>query len=215
MEMNQPTMHINEFGSLLAMPGYQIYEYQLILVLPEALKEKIRKQKQQFYTRFNLPQASTAGIFLPLVKFRQRQLLEQKVRFALNQLITGWRPFPVNLKDYGFQPTHSVYIPVTSRNKLQEAVKSLRTINHLLKLDKDQTAFYPADHQVTIASRLRPGVYEQASQEYAHRHFTGQFMADAALLLKRKMGEPYWQIAQRYEFRDLPVGAVQASLFQV
>lgn len=215
MEINQPAMQINEYGNLLAMPGYQVYEYQLILVIPEALKEKIKKQRQHFFEQFNLPPSSSAGIFLPLVKFRQRQLLEQKLRYALNQLILGWRPFTVNLKDYASQPSHSIYIPVTSKNKLQDAVKNLKSINHLMKLDKEQSAFYPNDHQVTIASRLKPGVFEQSWQHYAHRHFTGQFMADAALLLKRRQGEAHWQIAQRFEFRDLPVGAVQASLFQV
>ncbi|ULQ52373.1 hypothetical protein [Flavihumibacter fluvii] len=215
MQTIQPAMEVNQFGNLLAMPGYQVYEYQLILVLPEALKDKLKKVKQQFVEQFNLPASASSAIFLPLVKFRQRQLLEQKVRHALNQLIMGWRPFTVNLKDYASQPSHSIFIPVTSKNRLQDCVKSIKSIQHLLRLDKEQAAFFPAEHQVIVASRLKPGIYEKAWQQYATRHFTGQFQADAALLLKRKAGDQHWQIAQRFEFRDLPVGIVQTSLFQV
>jgi 2'-5' RNA ligase len=214
MKTNQPAMEINQFGSLQALPGYQVYEYQLVLVLPEALKDKLRKVKLQFFEQFNLPAVASMAILLPLVKFKQRQLLEQKLRHSLNQLVMGWRPFTVNLKDYACQPSHSIYIPVTSKNKLQDCVRSLKTMQQLMRLDKDQQAFFPAEHQVVVASRLKPGVYEKAWQVYAHRQFTGQFQADAALLLKRRSGDMHWQIAQRFEFRNLPVGTVQACLFE-
>ena len=215
MNTNQAAMEINQLGNLQALPGYQVYEFQLVLVLPEALKEKLRKVKQQFFEQFNLPAVSSMSVLLPLVKFRQRQLLEQKLRFGLNQLIMGWRPFTVNLKDYAAQPSHSIYIPVTSKNKLQDCVRSLKTIQQLLRPDKEQQPFFPGEHQVVVASRLKPGVFEKAWQVYANRHFTGQFQADAALLLKRKAGDVHWQIAQRFEFRNLPVGTVQTSLFEV
>jgi hypothetical protein len=214
MQTNQPLMEINQYGSLQALPGYQVYEYQLVLVIPEALKEKLRKVKMQFFEQFNLPAVSSMAILLPLVKFKQRQILEQKVRHSMNQLLMGWRPFTVNLKDYAGQPSHSIYIPVTSKNKLQDCVRSLKGMQQILRLDKEQSAYFPAEHQVILASRLKPGVYEKAWQQFAQRQFTGQFQADAALLLKRRSGDIHWQIAQRFEFRNLPVGTVQTSLFE-
>lgn len=214
MQTNQPLMEINQFGSLQALSGYQVYEYQLVLVIPEALKEKLRKVKLQFFEQFNLPAVSSMAILLPLVKFKQRQILEQKVRHSLNQVLMGWRPFTVNLKDYAGQPSHSIYIPVTSKNKLQDCVRSLKGMQQILRLDKEQSAYFPAEHQVILATRLKPGVYEKAWQQYAQRQFTGQFQADAALLLKRRSGDIHWQIVQRFEFRNLPVGTVQTSLFE-
>jgi len=214
MLTNQAAMEINQYGNLQTLPGYQVYEYQLVLVLPEALKDKLRKVKARFFDQFNLPAVSSMAVLLPLVKFKQRQLLEQKLRYALNQLITGWRPFTVNLKDYAAQPSHSIYIPVTSKHKLQDCVRSLKTIQQFLRPDKEQQPFFPIEHQVVVASRLKPAVFEKAWQVYAHRQFSGQFQADAALLLKRKSGDIHWQIAQRFEFRNLPVGTVQASLFE-
>jgi len=148
MQMNQPSMEINQFGSLQALPGYQVYEYQLVLVIPEVLKEKLRKVKLQFFEQFNLPPISSMAILLPLVKFKQRQLLEQKLRHSLNQVLMGWRPFTVNLKDYAGQPSHSIYIPVTSKNKLQDCVRSLKGMQQILRLDKEQSAYFPAEHFV-------------------------------------------------------------------
>ncbi|MBZ5857970.1 2'-5' RNA ligase family protein [Flavihumibacter profundi] len=214
METMQSTTEVNQYGSLVSLQGYQVYEYQLVLVLPEALKEKLRKVKLQFAEQFDMPSAKSSAIMLPLVKFKQRQLLEQKLRHSLQQLIMGWQPFPVNLKGFASQPSHSIYIPVTSKNHLQQCTKSLKTIQHFLRPDKDQAAFFPGEHQVIVASRLKPGIYDKAWKQYAAKQFTAQFMAEAALLLKRRPGELHWQIAQRFEFRNLPVGIRQASLFE-
>jgi hypothetical protein len=55
--------------------------------------------------------------------------------------------------------------------------------------------------------------YEKGWLTYSHKHFTGRFIADAMLLLKRYEGEQAWQIVQRLEFQNLPVGIKQGELF--
>lgn len=205
----------SSLGSLVSLPGYQVYEYQLVLVLPEAIREKLRRVKQHFAQQFNLPAVANSAILLPLVKFKQRQLLEAKLRHGLQEITLGWRPFAVNLKDYAAHPTHTIVIPVTSKPALQRCVQSLKPIQSLMRLDKEQSAYFPVEHQIIIASRLRPGIFEKAWKQYAERQFTGQFLSDAALLLKRQPGELHWKIAQRFEFRDLPVGIKQGNLFEV
>jgi hypothetical protein len=204
---------MESYKGLVNLPGYQLYEYQLVLAIPEALKEKLRKVKQQFHEQFNLPLSGNTAILLPLVKFKQRQLLEEKMRQSLQQLILGWRPFSVNLKDYGSQPSHSIFIPLTSKTLLHECSRDLKSIQQLLRTDKEHAPYFIGEHQFTIASRLAPGIFEKAWQQYSGRHFTGQFLAEACLLLKRKTGEQYWQITQRFELRNLPVGVKQTSLF--
>ena len=49
--------------------------------------------------------------------------------------------------------------------------------------------------------------------EYSHRQFTGRFIADAMLLLKRSVGEKKYEIAGRFEFENLPVNTSQGELF--
>jgi hypothetical protein len=61
---------------------------------------------------------------------------------------------------------------------------------------------------------LKPWQYEQGWLEYAHRQFTGRFIADGMLLLKREAGtKTGLQVVRRFEFQDLPVTTKQGSLF--
>jgi len=64
-----------------------------------------------------------------------------------------------------------------------------------------------------VARKLLPWQYEKGWLEYSHRHFTGRFIADSMLLLKRRMGERAYQIVQRLEFMNLPVSTKQGELF--
>ena len=66
---------------------------------------------------------------------------------------------------------------------------------------------------MTIAHKLLPWQYEKGWLEYSHKHFTGRFIADSMLLLKRREGDRAWQIAERLEFRNLPVTTRQGELF--
>jgi hypothetical protein len=58
-----------------------------------------------------------------------------------------------------------------------------------------------------------PWQYEQGWLDYSHRHFTGRFIADGMLLLKRRVGTKAYQIVQRFEFMNLPVTTKQGDLF--
>ena len=65
----------------------------------------------------------------------------------------------------------------------------------------------------TIARKLQPLQYEKGWLEYSHRHFTGRFIADAMLRLKRPLGEMKYEIAAGFEFENLAVGVAQRALF--
>ena len=64
-----------------------------------------------------------------------------------------------------------------------------------------------------IAGKLAPWQYESGWLEYAHRHFTGRFIASDMLLLKRRAGDKAWQILERLAFQNLPVAIKQGELF--
>ncbi|MFT4024106.1 MAG: hypothetical protein QM664_10030 [Flavihumibacter sp.] len=199
-------------GALSAMPGYQLHEYQLVIALPEVLREKLRRARQQFHEQYQLAGGNTV-VMLPLVKFKQRQLLEERMRNSLLKLVSGWKPLQLHYKDYSSLPTHSVFIPMISRQHWQPLLRDLKGMQQILRPDKEQQPFFFNDPVFILASRLPPGIYDKAWQQYGHRQFTAQFKADACLLLKRSAGESHWQIQQRMEWRNLPMGVQQASLF--
>ncbi len=76
-----------------------------------------------------------------------------------------------------------------------------------------QRSAFMIDPHITIARKLLPWQYEKGWQEFSPRHFTGSFIADSMLLLRRYEDEKYFQIAQRFEFMNLPVATKQGELF--
>ncbi len=82
-----------------------------------------------------------------------------------------------------------------------------------MTLNKEHKPHFIEESHLTICRQLKPWQYEQGWLEYSHRHFSGRFIADSMLLLKRPAGEKGYQIAKRFEFQNLPVSTKQGSLF--
>jgi len=92
-------------------------------------------------------------------------------------------------------------------------VKALKPAQRLLTLNKENKAHFIDDPYILVARKLLAWQYEQGWLEYSHRHFTGRFIADGMLLIKRRVGDKAYQIVQRFEFMNLPVTAKQGALF--
>jgi hypothetical protein len=82
-----------------------------------------------------------------------------------------------------------------------------------MKLNNDNKPHFILEPYVTIARRLLPWQYEKGWLEYSHKNFTGRFIADGMLLLKRPVGTLKYEIAKRFEFENLPVAIKQGDLF--
>jgi hypothetical protein len=82
-----------------------------------------------------------------------------------------------------------------------------------MKLNEEHKPYFILDPHFTIASKLLPWQYEKGWLEFSHRHFTGKFIADGMILLKRLQGELKYQVVQRFEFQNLPVTIKQGDLF--
>ncbi len=82
-----------------------------------------------------------------------------------------------------------------------------------MKLDNENKPHFIMDAHLTIARKLKPWQYESAWLEYSNSHFTGSFIADKMLLLRKKEGEYRFSPIQDFEFQNLPVGTKQGELF--
>ena len=110
-------------------------------------------------------------------------------------------------------PTHTIFIDVPTKEPIKNLVKKIKPWQKLLKLNDDNKPHF-LDHPIfTVARQLKPWQYEDAWKEYQHKSFTGRFVADAMLLLKRREGETAYQIAERFEFQNLPIITKQGELF--
>jgi 2'-5' RNA ligase len=193
---------------------YKQYEYLLVLNPHEELRNKIMQVKQEFYDKYQSSLALYSRPHITLVRFKQYGVMEERIVNRLKAIAMGYHPVKIELKDYGSFPAHTIYINITSKVSVQDLVRQIRTeAQRLMKLDEENKPHFITEPHLTIARKLQPWQYEQSWLEYSHRHFTGRFIADAMLLLKRYAGEKKYQVVQRFEFQNLPVSTVQGNLF--
>lgn len=140
--------------------------------------------------------------------------MEERIINNLRGISMGYPPFKVELKNYGSFPSHTIYINVTSKIPVQKLVKEIRShTQRLMKLDDDNKPHFIMEPHLTIARKLLPWQYEKRWLEYSNRHFTGRFIADEMLLMKRPAGGIKYHMVQRFEFQNLPVLTKQGELF--
>ena len=201
--------------TLNSIPGYKVYEYLLVLNPHEELRNKIMQVKQHFFDAYQSATALYGKPHLTLATFVQYEMMEERLVNRLNTIAMGYHPIKIELKDYGSFPSHTIYINVTSKMPIQNLLKQIRSeAQRLMKLNDDNKPHFIMEPHLTIARKLQPEQYEKAWLEYSHKHFTGRFIADAMLLLKRPVGEMKYQIVKRFEFQNLLVTTTkQGELF--
>ena len=200
--------------NIIGMPGYKLCEYLLVLNPHEELRNKIMNIKKEFYESYKASAAMFSKPQITLATFTQYEIAEKRIMERLHVVAMGSKPVKIELKDYGSFPAHTIFINVTSKIPIQTLVKKIRTeTQRLMKVDNDHKPHFILEPYLTIARKLQPWQYEKGWLEYSNRHFTGRFIADAMLLLKRPVGEMKYEIAARFEFENLPVGVAQGALF--
>ena len=196
------------------IPGYRVYEYLLVLNPHEELRNRIMQVKKDFYDTYKASTAMGGKPHVSLVTFTQYGMMEERIIHRLRTIAMGFPPFKVELKDFGSFPSHTIYINITSKVPVQNLTKQIRTESQrLMKLNDDNKPHFIMEPHLTIARKLQPWQYEKGWLEYSHRHFTGRFIADSMVLLKRPEGELKYQVVQRFDFQNLPVMTKQGELF--
>ena len=195
------------------LPGYQQNEYLLVLKPHEELWNKITRVKEEFATKYNAPLANFLKPHIALATFTAWAMAEEKIVQRLQHIAMGITPIKVELNNYGSFPSHTIYINVTSKVPIQSLVKEVKEAQRLLKTTSEHKPHFIEEPHIAIARKLKPWQFEQGWLEYSHRRFTGRFIADSMLLLKRSANSKAYQIVKRLEFQNLPVATKQASLF--
>jgi 2'-5' RNA ligase len=196
------------------IPGYKVYEYLLVIDPHEELINRIKKVKQEFHEAYKASSALGGKPHITLANFLQYGLMEERLVNRLNIIAMGFHPVKIELRDYGSFPSHSIYINVVSKLPIQSLVKTIRSdAQRLMKLNDENKPHFILEPHIPIARKLQPWQYEKGWLEYSHKHFTGRFIADGMLLLKRPLGELRYQIVKRFEFQNLAITTKQGELF--
>ena len=199
-------------NQMSSVPGYRIAEYTLVLQPHEELWNKVIKVKKEFAETYEAPSAEWGKPQITLAKFSQLQMMEERICNRLKMIAMAMPAFKVELKDYGSYPSHTIYVNVESKVPLQMVVKHLKTAQAVLKT-KEHKPHFMDNFFITIARQLLPWQYEKGWLEYSHKHFTGRFIANNMLLLRRGEGEKGYKAIQKFEFLNMPVVTTQGALF--
>jgi len=196
------------------MPGYRINEYLLVLNPTEDLWQKIMKIKEAFAEKYKNEIARFTKPHLTLINWVSLELTEERMMQRVQNIAMGITPFKVELKDYGSFPSHTIFINVVSKIPIQSLVREMKQAQRLMTLNRENKPHFIDTPHISICRKLKPWQYEEGWLEFSHRQFTGRFIADSMLLLKRPAGQKTkFQIARRFEFQNLPVTTRQGSLF--
>ena len=195
------------------MPGYRLNEYLLVLSPHEDLRNRIGRIKKDFQEKFQASFTLSGRPHITLARFVTWNMGEEKLLHRLQHIAMGVAPFKVELRDFGSFPSHTIYINVTTKQPVQQLVKELKTAQKLMKAHKDFEPHFIQEPHLTIARKLLPWQFEKAWIEYEGLQFTGRFIADGILFLKRPLGANPYQILSRLEFKNMPVATRQGELF--
>lgn len=199
---------------IILAPGYQEYDYSIVLIPHEELRNRIASIRKAFNEEYKIALPVISRPAVTLATFRQIRLMEERIVQRLHIIAMGYHPIKIELKDYGSFPSHSIYINVTSKVPVQNLVKIIRhDAQKLMKLDADNKPHFILEPYILIARKLQPWQYEKGWLEYSHKHFTSRFIADSMLLLRRPAGEMKYSVLERFEFMNLPVTIKQGDLF--
>lgn len=195
------------------MPGYRTADYQLVILPPEELRQKINQLKKEFGESYQAPVNTGWKPQLSLLRFSQWVMMEERIINRLKTVAMGYHPFLVEIRNFGSFPAHTIFLQVPAREPFRNLVRQLKPFQRLMKMDSEHKPHFIEEPYFTLARRLQPWQYEKGWQEYRQRHFSGRFIADAMLLLRRRKGESRYQIIERFEFQNLPVSTRQGELF--
>ena len=197
---------------LKTTPGYRLNEYKLVIPIPDALQQKVIAVRTEFGEKYSYnPDKGRAHVIL--IMFSQLEMMEDKIRQRLRTITMGEAPFKIELKDFGTYPSHTIFVNIATREPVKKLIHSIRDIQSILRTDKEHKAHFLQEPMIVVGRKLKPWQYEKAWLEYSQRQFTGRFIAEAVLLLKRAEGTIPWQIVERMELQNLPVVTRQGGLF--
>lgn len=194
------------------MPGYRINEYRLVVPLPEALQDKVQHLRESLYEKHSIKSSFELKPALTLLHCHAFEQIEHRLTERLQHIALGMHPFKVELENFSAYPSHTIYIHVATRSPFNELVKELKKARWLMNIPQHEPHFISEPHLI-LAQKLKPMKFIGLWMECEHKPFSGRFIADALLLLKRNAVSNRWEEVRRMEFMSLPMAVKQGELF--
>jgi len=190
-----------------------VSEYLLVLEPNEHLCDEIMQVKKYFGDTYDCVSSAAGKPNITLVRFQQYDMMEPRILHRLQLVAAEQSSFLVELHDFGSFPSHTIFLKITTQSQIIELVKSFRPIQHLLKMDKEHKPHFITEPYICIARKLLPWQYEKGWLELSHTHFSGRFLADHFLLLRKREGENKFEMVKKIKLLNRKISTIQGELF--
>lgn len=194
--------------------NYSLSSYLLVIPPKEALQQKIQAAKQLFAESYDAT-INTKGLAnITLIRFYQYEMIEHRLLPRLLQLFETQGSFMVDINGFDSQPTHSIYMNITTKAALINLVKSMRGLQFMLTANKEHKAHFITDPAIPFARKLLPWQYEKGWLEMSNTSFSGSFLVDTVLLLRKREGESGFTKVKNFSLLNRQkIITVQGNLF--
>ncbi|MBK7375504.1 MAG: hypothetical protein IPJ02_08080 [Chitinophagaceae bacterium] len=194
------------------LPGVHVYEYLLVIDIPAALRERIEAERGILAAGYSVTQPQAGRPNVSLARFSAMKMAEERIIHKLQMIAVDEKPFMIELQDYGGYPMHAIFIRIANQQRVLQLIKNMKQARRLMR-SGGEDPYFLQDPTIPLAARLQKEKYTEAMKEYQHKKFSGRFMADSFLLIKRLKEEKKYTVVKRFEFACLPVSNGQGSLF--
>jgi hypothetical protein len=199
-------------SNALVMPGYRIAEYRLIIPLSEALQQTIMQVRKDLHDRYRIPIPFELKPSLTILHCHAYEGMEAKLIERMQQVATRNSCFKVELQNFAAHPSHTIYIHVATCSPFNELCKELKVVRSLTKVPEHDPHFINEPH-LLIAQKLKPFQFTRIWMDCEHTQFTGRFMANSMVLLKRSVAGNQYEEVRQFEFASLAHSVKQGTLF--
>lgn len=199
-------------SNTLVMPGYRISEYRLIIPLSEALQQTVTGIRKDLHERYRIPVPFELKPSLTILHFHAYEGMEAKLLDRMQQVATRNSAFKVELQNFAAYPSHTIYIHVPTRSPFNELCKELKVVKSLTKVPDHDPHFINEPH-LLIAQKLKPFQFTRMWMDCEHTQFTGRFIANSMMLMRRSAAGTHWEEVRRFDFATLAQCVKQGTLF--
>ncbi|HTE27913.1 2'-5' RNA ligase family protein [Flavitalea sp.] len=197
-----------------ALPGYDVYEYFLILSLPHLLQKEVIEIREDYHKTFETHHKIKGRPSLALALFLQYETMEEKVVNMFQYVASFFAPLEIKLQNFGSFPTHSIYIAVDENSPINSLAKNIRSnAKGLLQVNKETKPMIMLQPHIGIVRKLRPDVFEKSWLKYKDATFNSSFIASEMILLRRLTHYQKWQLVHRFSFENRTLPSIQGKLF--
>ena len=197
---------------MLVLPGHRICEYRLIVPLSEALQQTVMQVRKDLHDRYRIPIPFELKPSLTILHCHAYEGMEARLIERMQQVATRNSSFKVELQNFAAYPSHTIYIHVATRSPFNDLAKELKVVKSLTKVPDHDPHFINEPH-LLIGQRLKPFQFTRMWMDCEHTEFTGRFIANSMVLMKRSATGTNYEELRRFEFASLADSIKQGSLF--